>query len=533
MENNEMETKIEEDVSSIVSLTPLDDSLCLQQPLAPTTTCSVESSLCLEPLIEICQNQSPPDVEFEIHTNSESDVAPSYKLSKRRENVALARRASNKRKFKGLYTRAHYFRRCLFGKRSCVDVKKAVKVKPLFRERFQESDRSTEEFQRLPRRSSIEKSSKSRIKGRYLETYLKREDNWMRRMIDGLFEKPVTFSTSKLFDRLLSNRQISLRRARYAEKILVQSVEFIAVRLRSDIVKQIGQGCSTRVANTVESKSRIDKRLYFKGRYFQRMFWRNVGRLLNCIKGIWSSKNVSSRNRRRSSAMLKMKGRYLETYLLENTFPGLHNFTDRFSITRSNVVSPKTKFFVRTRYVERILKKHFESLGLIIGYIRCQVLQSISDSSIVSPNCISLKARQNDASCVLPVKKDDVFSNLIRCFKDFISTEVFHRGSRRLSRSSRGSVSVNSWSLSSTWRSYLFNWLPLKFARESTDRTINEKKIIQDNDRDGRRLSFVPTILYEELTNRIGVDFTRLVAYAFVPCTSIILLYIYKKNSFI
>ncbi|XP_076753223.1 uncharacterized protein LOC143424799 isoform X1 [Xylocopa sonorina] len=529
MENNETETKIEEDVSSVVSLTPLDDSLCLQQPLEPTITCPVVSSPSLEPLIETCQSQSHPDVEFETHTNSQSDVAP-IRLSKRRENVALARRASNKRKFKGLYTRAHYFRRCLFGKRSCGDVKKAVKVKPSFRERFQESDRSVEEFQQLSRRSSVERCSKSRIKGRYLETYLKREDNWMRRMIDGLFEKPVTFSSSKLFDRLLSNKQISLRRARYAEKILVRSVEFIAVRLRSDIVERIGQGCSMRIANTVESKSRIDKRLYFKGRYFQRIFWRNVGRLLNCIKGIVSSKDVGSRNRRRSSAMLKMRGRYLETYLLENTFPGLHNFSDRFSIIRrSNVVSPKTKFFVRTRYVERILKKHFESLGLIIGYIRCQVLQSISDSSIVSSSCISLKARQKeDASCVLPVKKDGVFFNLIRCFKDFISTEIFHRGSRRLSRSSRGSVSVNSWSLSSIWRSYLFNWLPLKFARESTDRTINDKKIIQDNDRDGRRLSFVPTILYEELTNRIGVDFTRLVAYAFVPCTSIILLYIYK-----
>lgn len=538
MENNEMGRKIEEEGSSIVSLMPLDDdSLSSQQPLESADTCTVVvmSPSCLELPVESSSNQCSLDAEEpEARTHSQSDVAP-VQLSKSRENVALAaRRAPSKRKLKIFYTRGHYFRRCLFGKKSHGDVKKAVKVKPSLRERLQErdlarsSDRGMEQLQQLPPRNSIEKSSKSRIKGRYLETYLKREDNWMRRMIDGLFEKPDSFSSTKLFDRLLSNKQISLRRTRCAEKILLRSVEFVAVRLRSDILKHFEQGCSNSlvIANSVGSRSRIGKRLYFKGRYFQRIFWRNVLRMMNCIKSMVSWKEVYDRDRRRSSAVIKMRGRYLETYLLEKAFFDLHDLRGRFSAYPS-VASSRKKYFARTRYVQRILKKHFESLGLIINYIRCQVLQGISDSSVVIPGCSSLNSRQTEAS-VSAMKEGDILSNLIRSFKDFISTEVFHRGSRRLSRSSRGSISTGSACFSNTFASSLFNWLPVKFPGVSMDPAISDKKIIGDNDRDGRRLSFVPTILYEGLTNRIDVDFTRLVAYAFVPCTSIILLYMYK-----
>lgn len=534
MENIEMETKIEGNDLSIVLSIPLDDSLCSQQTLEPIVARStLSSSPCLELPIEICQSQSSLDTEPETCTNLGSDVTSPVQLSKRREKVALARRAPNKCKLKSFCTRGHYFRRCLFGKKSHGDVKKAIKVKPSFRERFQESDavrssgRSMEQLQQLPRRCSIEKSSKSRIKGRYLETYLKREDNWMRRMIDGLFEKTDSFSSSKLFDRLLSNRGISLRKTRYAEKILARSGNFVAVRLRSDILKYFKQGYSTVIGNSIKPKSQIDKRLYFKGHYIRRILSRNLVRLINYVKDVACLKDVGRKDRRRSSTMIKTKGRYLETYLLENVFFDLQDLRDRFS-ARSTVVSSRKKFFARTRYVERILKNHLDALGLIVKYIRCQVVRGISDSSVVIPGCSSLNSRQTDAP-VSSMKEDDVLSNLIRSSKDFISAEVFHRGSRRLSRSSRGSISAGSSNIFDTFGSYLFNWLPTKLTRESADRTINDKKMIQDNDRDGRRLSFVPTILYEGLTNRIGVDFTRLVAYAFVPCTSIILLYMYNK----
>lgn len=533
MENIEMETKIEGNDSSIVLSIPLDDSLCSQQTLEPIVARStVSSSPCLELPIEICQSQSSLDIEPETCTNLVSDVTSPVQLSKRREKVALARRAPNKCKLKSFCTRGHYFRRCLFGKKSHGDVKKAIKVKPSFRGRFQESGavrssgRSMEQLQQLPRRYSIEKSSKSRIKGRYLETYLKREDNWMRRMIDGLFEKTDSFSSSKLFDRLLSNRRISLRKTRYAEKILVRSGNFVTVRLRSDILRCFKQGYSTVIGNSIKPKSQIDKRLYFKGHYIRRILSRNLVRLINYVKDAACLKDVGRKDRRRSSTTIKTKGRYLETYLFENVLFDLQDLRDRFS-ARSTVVSSRKKFFARTRYVERILKNHLDALGLIVNYIRCQVVRGISDSSVVIPGCSSLNSRQTDAP-VSSKKEDGVLSNLIRSSKDFISAEVFHRGSRRLSRSSRGSISAGSSNISDTFGSYLFNWLPTKLTRESADRTINDKKMIQDNDRDGRRLSFVPTILYEGLTNRIDVDFTRLVAYAFVPCTSIILLYMYK-----
>ncbi|XP_060818619.1 uncharacterized protein LOC132908556 isoform X2 [Bombus pascuorum] len=532
-ENIEMERKIEGNDSSIVLSIPLDDSLCLQQTLEPIVARStVSSSPCLELPIEICQSQSSLDIEPETCTNLGSDVTCPVQLSKRGEKVTLARRAPNKCKLKSFCTRGHYFRRCLFGKKSHGDVKRAIKVKSSFRQRFQESDavrssgRSMEQLRQLPRRCSIEKSSKSRIKGRYLETYLKREDNWMRRTIDGLFENTDSFSSSKLFDRLLSNGGISLRKTRYAEKILVRSGNFVAVRLCSDVLKYFKQGYSTFIGNSIKPRSQIAKRLYFKGHYIRRILSRNLVRLINRIKDVAYSKDVGRKDRRRSSTMIKTKGRYLETYLFENVFSDLQDLRDRFS-ARSTVVSSRKKFFARTRYVERILKNHLDALGLIVNYIRCQVVQGISDSSVVIPGCSSLNSRQTDAP-VSSMKEDDVLSNLIRSSKDFISAEVFHRGSRRLSRSSRGSVSAGSSNNSDTFGSYLFNWLRTKSTRESADRTINDKKMIQDNDRDGRRLSFVPTILYEGLTNRIDVDFTRLVAYAFVPCTSIILLYMYK-----
>ncbi|XP_029680044.1 uncharacterized protein LOC115245736 [Formica exsecta] len=116
-----------------------------------------------------------------------------------------------------------------------------------------------------------------------------------------------------------------------------------------------------------------------------------------------------------------------------------------------------------------------------------------------------------------------VLSSLFNSTSDYVSSEVFHRGSRRLSKSSRReSVSLM------TPESMYFNlpWFSLRVTDKSHEDC--KEKIDCDIERDTRRLSFVPTILYQSITNHIGVDFTKLVAYAFVPCTSIILLYMYK-----
>ncbi|XP_054014587.1 uncharacterized protein LOC128895746 isoform X1 [Hylaeus anthracinus] len=506
MDSNESLATVEEDdfSSLIVPSDAFDDDPCLQQQaqLESSVACTEVFTTRLE--IEIDPSRYSLNVDAEA--SPPSDVVP-LQSPKRKENVAVARRTPIKRRFKRFYTRAHYFRGCLFGKRDQVDTKKPSKVRPSFREPHQANDApnlvipavlATEQPEEQPRRGSVEKS-KSRMKGRYLETYLKREDNWIRRAIDGLLEGSVDATSSKLFDLLVSDKEVSLRRTRYAEKVLVKSVHFLVARVRSDIL-----ACLEREP---KQKSRIRRRFYFKGRYFQRLLWRTVARLMEYIRGVSSAKDVRGASRRRSSAMIKMRGRYMEKCLLQNGFLDLR---ERFP--SHPVVCSKRKLFVRTRYAERVAKKHLESLGFIVRYVREQVLQGISKSSSVD----------REAEGGLP--------DLIRSSKDFISTEVFHRGSRRISRSCRGSVSVGSPSLLNVFRNFVrdFDWLPTTFSRGSTDRTIGEKKAVQDGDREGRRLSFVPTVLYEGLTNRIGVDFTRLVAYAFVPCTSIVLLYMYK-----
>lgn len=364
-------------------------------------------------------------------------------------------------------------------------------------------DRSTERIERrVAGRCGVEKSSKSRIKGRYLETYLKREDNWTWRMVDGMFAgpEPALFSPVQSRDKILSSGEISPRRRitdRGEEKI--RGTEFVQARLPPYIFSKF---------RNFQQESRVG-RLYFKARYVERIFRRSATTL---------KRNVRGGRGRNSSTIETRRGCYLGTKYLVEKYP----LFDRFS--------SRKKLIPRARYVERILKKQFESLGLIVNHIRCQLLQRVfSDSSAVIPGFSSLNSRQTDHQSVSPVREGGVLSNLIRSTKHYISTEVFHRGSRSRSRYLRPAPSSNFFD---GFRQFLRidRSLLEKFSKGG-GRTIgnDEKIVVEDNDRDnGRRLSFVPTILYQGFTNRIGVDFTRLVAYAFVPCTSIVLLYMYK-----
>ncbi|XP_026827872.1 uncharacterized protein LOC105275765 [Ooceraea biroi] len=136
-------------------------------------------------------------------------------------------------------------------------------------------------------------------------------------------------------------------------------------------------------------------------------------------------------------------------------------------------------------------------------------------------------------------QENDVVSSLLKSTGDYVSSEVFHRRSRRLSRCfRRESVSLTPtptwWSTLKSILNLILPWFSLKVTEENPEYSdvCEEKigKIDSEIEHDSRRLSFVPTILYQGVTNRIGVDFTRLVAYAFVPCTSIILLYMYKPS---
>lgn len=127
--------------------------------------------------------------------------------------------------------------------------------------------------------------------------------------------------------------------------------------------------------------------------------------------------------------------------------------------------------------------------------------------------------------------ENGALSSLLRSTGDYVSNEVFHRRSRRLSRSSKKDASCTAPIWWDGLKSMCVNlpWFSLRISEEDAERAgVYVGKIESEAERDGRRLSFVPTILYQGLTNHIGVDFTRLVAYAFVPCTSIVLLYLYK-----
>ncbi|XP_076162651.1 uncharacterized protein LOC143144275 isoform X1 [Ptiloglossa arizonensis] len=488
------EEQLESTIHEVPARSTLDVDPC-QEQLVVITTCSLVS---LEP----------------DNARVATDVATT---SFKRNETSPSRRTPGKRKFKRFYTRAHYFRRCLFGKKSHPEAKKPAKARPAHKERPRREN-ETEEYPEPivdeSRRGSLEKSNRSRIKGRYLETYLKREDNWMRRMLDGLLECPEGI-TGRLFERLVTEKGVTSRRTRYAEKILARSVQYLAARLRRDVLVYLERGRSPGTSSPALPKSRARGRLYFKGRYVQRVLWRNLARLMNYVTGV--PKTVDTR-RRRSSGMIKMKGRYVEKCLLRNT-GGLFESRDRSArvSTTTTTTSKRRKknILVRARYAERIVKMHLESLGTIVGYVRRHVLQGVTDPYADRSSSTDFEKRDEGG-----------ITDLIRSSKDFISTEVFHRGSRRLSRSSRGSVSVDSRG-SSLLRNFAFdfNWLPSIFAKESPH--LGEKRA-QEGDRDRRRLSFVPTVLYEGLTNRIGVDFTRLVAYAFVPCTSLVLLYMYK-----
>ncbi|KYN20941.1 PDZ and LIM domain protein Zasp [Trachymyrmex cornetzi] len=119
--------------------------------------------------------------------------------------------------------------------------------------------------------------------------------------------------------------------------------------------------------------------------------------------------------------------------------------------------------------------------------------------------------------------EEDVLSNVLRSTSDYVSSEVFHRGSRRLSRSfRRESVSLAAPTLWGGLKNMYLNlpWFSFRITKKSTKHIEDgEKKIDSEIELDNRRLSFVPTILYRGITNRIGIDFTKFVVYAFIPST--------------
>ena len=240
-------------------------------------------------------------------------------------------------------------------------------------------------------------------------------------------------------------------------------------------------------------------RLYRKGHYFNKIIHSFTGKYPN--KKIESTtKPIRSAGR---SFKFQVRGHYAEKNLVKN---GSWVIESAKGSVQSLLSSPKVssspiKLRRKGRYAKRILSQYVNSTKLFLN-----PASSSSTTSISQPSSNS---------------------NFISSVKDSISNEIFHRGCKRF------------WSEYRTdfgWFEWIKNLSGISFKVTKKAQSVpvagqiacKEKALNVDNANDTRRLSFVPTIIYDELTNRIGVEFTRVVVYAFVPCASVVLLYAYK-----
>ncbi|KAK2585514.1 hypothetical protein KPH14_010162 [Odynerus spinipes] len=427
--------------------------------------------------------------------------------------LTLTRRTTFKPK--RLYTRAHYFERSLFGYRK-------------------DSERITLAYLlelllgRSPPNGTF---GRIRRRGRYVETYLEREDTWLRSMLK-------VFSP-KRNDLVKGGRRFS--KPHYAERLLTSS------RARVE-----------ELAERRKIPRRQKRRLCPKARYFERVLAKDVRRLIELIKEasgrvdlgklcIASEEGIDDREKerrhgaRRRSSVFKVKGHYLERCLarqdsaaivssLTSTFTGLVESTKRRLSDAGDghldiTVKPRSRrcSYDRAHYGERAVVRNLEILGNLAEKVASKILGWREGRATIDDLDESLLNSTSD-------EDGSTISKFLRSTGEFVSAEVFHRGGRRLSRSSKV-VKVNPNTESAGWLDSLARCCALDNggARFSDDNLKPcDEKIIYEADHEGRRLSFVPTVLYKGLTNRIGVDFTRLVAYTFVPCASVVLLYMYK-----
>ncbi|XP_066601309.1 uncharacterized protein [Prorops nasuta] len=365
--------------------------------------------------------------------------------------------------------------------------------------------------QQRRRRSSIIQ------KGHYFESCVKRQSSCFHEFLQGLM---TPFSSGKL----CSTRRMRCARARYAERAIVKSIDSVARYI---------------VPSIVAGERKLSS-------------------------GVHPGKEGGYDRRRRSSVIPKTKGRYMNTCLeqqktrLVSVMRGLPEMLKtsfaRFFWGRS--IGSEDSCF-RTHYVERFAKEITAIFGsFLIGFYETFVRGKSSggryhpSSSLrIDNGHLRLKGRYFE-SCLGTIYRSfkSAFTSIdsflstkipfVRSIKNSISSEVFHRGSRRLSLADRRrSIRSIEISRSLSWSDRLRNiisvpsGLTLKVNQKDSAvaESICEGKLLEnETDRDSRRLSFVPTVLYEGITNRIGIDFTRMVALAFVPCASIILLYVYK-----
>lgn len=274
----------------------------------------------------------------------------------------------------------------------------------------------------------------------------------------------------------------------------------------------------SRLINSTSASSSLDmdnldltlrpKRLYMRNRYFENCVLRKnctnekkkgVGNLRLYRKGQYVSKIVSSLAQSRSSRKTKIqsyklaiRGHYIEKYLGR----------------KSAWAIVKAKYGIQSLFSSRkFFPKNIQRRGQYVKRILNYYVNSAKTTF--------------DSFCVSGA------SNPFPCTSGFISlfsNEIFHRGCKRLwskYRSEKG------------WFDWVKNFCGIslkvtKKVHEDREMVCKDKSPDLNSLNDNRRLSFVQTVLYDGLTNRIGVDFTRVVVYAFIPCASMVLLYVYK-----
>lgn len=382
----------------------------------------------------------------------------------------------------------------------------------------------------------------TRIKGRYVEKYLHRQTLYMKSALANLLGSAKS-SFDNFFSITSSSRMKSAMRGRYFERFVRRNLEILElfteyVYLKtSEWLKESPSCISQNEFSVMTSNYITDDSILNKQRSDEDVCgikisgWHEDGPL--CSLQEESTVIVTSDNPEPNKEKIgkidvleyndnSILPEEIDELSISSKIPEKEDTLSKFLQSTENYIS--TEVFHRG---SRRLSRSRKSVDIISerdDNTFSEFLQSAEN--YVSAEVFHRRSRRLSRSSKNVERETGVLSNLFNSTGDYVSSEVFHRGSRRLSKSSRRESLITPDS-----DNMYFNlpWFSLKVTDQSVESRGNYKeKIDAEIERDNRRLSFVPTVLYQSITNRIGVDFTRLVAYAFVPCTSIILLYMYR-----
>ncbi|XP_015591704.1 uncharacterized protein LOC107266084 isoform X2 [Cephus cinctus] len=409
------------------------------------------------------------------------------------------------------------------------------------------------------------KDSKLYFKGRYLENYLTKDnDSWL-----SFFKNSAT----KLYDDFNScskpsstpvPRSMKLqRKGRYLEKYLKKDNWITDTRCR--IVKGIKSGVQ-RFCGLLIGKHEAQRKIYCKPHYLEKVLTENSNTFDDF--GHYIRNNVFRRCKRRRTAVVGVpgkkhglknkysrKGRYMERSLekaqiLDSikrsvTREVFHRGNKRLSISRLCASLENKNQRVELYMREGKLTSDSISLRIFDTYVRVkpELKRTITENLRNTNNWLrTVKTKIDDSVNLRNSPIGEVMTNFLNFTKNLLRTEIFHRGSKRFAKKVQNENTILLTANLSTWDNC---FKILKFDSRSISFKISKNKLepgIFENDNknskdklndapadtENRRMSFVPTILYEGLTNKIGIDFTKIFVYAFVPCASIILVYMYK-----